>query len=296
MSAVEKAVRDMLDRFSQVASLSETLILDGELMWLNALVSEADRSPDPDSIVVGHIPIRELGVAVYACDSQLLRDEAVTPGYLDYLHQLVSRTAMLASEIARSAAALYDGKGVRTSFRSNNLTFFHHGAETPLALARIELELIGRIRAILIPESQAVRLKAYIAAHHFDLVQIESMTKVRPARLDSLELLVDVVRALGDDEPEVFALDRRRTEVERWRLSPGATARHLASNRKGPDLYRMLSEAVHGGALIQAEWFESNAGELPFGVRLLGRVAEVLRFELTELHFAIERLSKVTDL
>ncbi|MDF2916445.1 MAG: hypothetical protein K0S70_662 [Microbacterium sp.] len=91
----------------------------------------------------------------------------------------------------------------------------------------MELEVIGRIRAIIRPDSQPQRVKAYVAARAYDLGELEKMTGVAAPYLPTLQALVPALESL-EGEPDVFR-DPRASEapLERWRLRPGAAARWL---------------------------------------------------------------------
>lgn len=262
-------MRSAFDRASDATRLPA---FDWEAQWFAGLLASAgELAPDYPASEATHLD----WAFQVAENSALSSDESAAPGITEYVSHLMGRTAVLAGQTIGMFRAQYRGGAV-----------MHLGVETPLALTRMTLEIIGRTRAIVVPETQGMRVKAYIGARTYDLHNVAEMTGERqPAREALLTLALAVAEM--DGEPEVYrALKRNERPVERWRLNPGAAARHLAGKNKGPDLYWKLSEAVHGGGLIAESWFAHGEA---FGVQLVRRCAETLRSELVELNAAYLR-------
>lgn len=240
---------------------------DGEAQWFAALLASGDElAPDYPASEATHLD----WAFQVAEGSALADDERIAPGITEYVGHLMERAA----ELCRQTLSLF-----REQYRTD--APMHLGVETPFALTRMELEVIGRIRAIIVPAATGARVKAYVAARHYDLKNAEVMTKTPQKDLEELEALIPRIEPL-DGEPNVHRFaDPSKPPLERWRLNPGAAARHLASSNKGPKLYWQLSEAVHGGGLVQKAWFAHGES---FGFELIRRCIEVLRAELVELN------------
>lgn len=262
-------LRDSLNRVKDATKLPA---FDWEAQWFAGLIA-ADGDIEDD------YPAREATHLDWAFlvddNSALASDELLARGISEYVGHFMTRAAMLGRQTVEMFNELY---------REN--VVMHIGVETPLALTRMELEVIGRIRAIITPGEQPKRLKAYVAARHYDLNEVTKMTGTEQQGLAELMALVPTLEAL-DGEPEVYREVRdREAALERWRLRPGAAARWLAASRRAPDLYWKLSETVHGGGLVQESWFAHGEA---FGVELVRRCAETLRSELVELNKAYLR-------
>ncbi len=262
-------LRDSLTRAEDATKLPA---FDWEAQWFAGLLA-ADGDIEDD------YPARDATDLDWAFQvhehSALASDEGLTPGITGYVGHLMSRAATLGQQTIVMFAELYHENVV-----------MHIGVETPLALTRMELEVIGRIRAIVTPEEQTQRVKAYVAARYYDLNEAAKMTENEQPGLAELIALVPTLEAL-DGEPEVYREVRsREAPLERWRLHPGAAARWLHGRRRTPDLYWKLSEAVHGGGIIEESWFAHREA---FGVELVRRCAETLRSELVELNSAYLR-------
>lgn len=258
--------------FDRAADATRLPAFDWESQWFAGLhAARSELAPGYSAEEATHLD----WVFRVAEGSALADDESVAPGITEYVGHLMGRTAVLAGQTIDMFRAEYRGGAV-----------IHLGVETPLALTRMTLEIVGRTRAIIVPETQGMRVKAYIGARSYDLHNVSEMTgEQQPAR-DQLEALALAVAHM-DGEPEVYrVLKRNEPPVARWRLNPGAAARHLASSSKGPDLYWKLSEAIHGGGLIAESWFAHGEA---FGVQLVRRCAETLRNELVELNAAYLR-------
>lgn len=258
--------------FTKVREATELPAFDWEAQWFAGLLAADDE-------LALDFPAREAidnGWAFVVHEqSALASDEIVTPGITAYVAQLMGRAAMLGRQTAEMFRMQYRGAVV-----------MHLGVETALALTRMELEVIGRIRAIIVPSAQPHRLKAYVAARAYDIGELEKMTGVESPDISALQALVPTLESL-EGEPEVFREPRNgEAPLERWRLRPGAAARWLHGRRKTPDLYWKLSEAVHGGGIIEESWFANGEA---FGVELVRRCAETLRSELVELNAAYLR-------
>lgn len=255
--------------FQRVIEATELPAFDWEAQWFAGLLAvDGELAPDfPAREAVGN------GWAFLVHErSALASDESLTPGITAYVAQLMGRAAVLGRQTAEMFGAQYQGGAV-----------LHLGVETPLALTRMELEVIGRIRAIITPDAQSQRVKAYVAARSYDLGELEKMTDAVSPDLPRLQALLPTLEAI-EGEPDVFReLRASDAPLERWRLRPGAAARWLHGRRKTPDLYWKLSEAVHGGGLIEDSWFAHREA---FGVELVRRCAETLRSELVELNSA----------
>ena len=262
-------LRDAFDRVSEATRLPA---FDWDAQWFaGLLVSGGELAPGYPASDATHLD----WAFQVAEDSALSSDESTAPGVTEYVGHLMGRTAVLAAQTTDMFRAQYRGGAV-----------MHLGVETPLALTRMTLEIIGRVRAIILPDVQGMRVKAYIGARLYDLRNVAEMTGEQQPALADLAALAHSVAAM-DGEPDVHrALKRNEPPVERWRLNPGAAARHLAGKNKGPDLYWKLSEAVHGGGLIAESWFAHGEA---FGVQLVRRCAETLRSELMELNAAYLR-------
>lgn len=261
-------LQSALDRASAATRLPA---FDWGAQWFAALlVSGGELAPDYPASEATH-----LDWAFRVADgSRLDRDEQIAPGITEYIGHHMGRTAVLANQTIDMFREQYN-VGVT----------MHLGVETSFALTRMLLELVGRIRAIIVPDVPGMRVKAYIGARHYDLVNIVKMTGDPQPALQELEALIPTVEKL-DGEPEVHRDVRGRPALDRWHLNPSAAAKHLASTNKGPKLYWKLSEAVHGGGLIGESWFAHGEA---FGVQLVRQCAETLRNELMELDAAYLR-------
>lgn len=262
-------LRDAFDRADTATRLPA---FDWEAQWFAGLLaSGGDLAPDYLASDATHLD----WAFQVAAESALSSDESTTPGIIEYVGHLMGRTAVLARQTIDMFRAQYRGGAV-----------MHLGVETPLALTRMTLEIIGRIRAIIVPDEPGMRVKAYIGARHYDLTNVTHMTGAPQPALEELEALASTVQSLSG-QPNVFRGPRPdEALVQRWHLNPGATPRHLAGRNRGPDLYWKLSEAVHGGGLVGEAWFANGEA---FGVELVRRCADTLRFELTELNAAYLR-------
>lgn len=261
------------ESFSRVTDATTLPAFDWEAQWFAGLHAAADGDIEDD------YPARDATHLDWAFrvheNSALASDEGLTPGITEYVGHLMSRAATLGRQTVGMFAELY---------REN--VVMHTGVETPLALTRMELEVVGRIRAIVTPKEQTQRVKAYVAARYHDLNEAAKMTENEQPGLVELAALVPTLEAL-DGEPEVYREVRNReAPLERWRLHPGAAARWLHGRRRTPNLYWKLSEAVHGGGIIKESWFANSEA---FGVKLVHRCAETLRSELVELNSAYLR-------
>lgn len=216
--------------------------------------------------------------------SRLGAGEREAPGYIDYVRQASLRAARLAQTIADGVQRVY------ANVEDDDFMVFHFGIEAPLALARTELELIGRIRAMLTPSDLGLRLKAYAALHHYDLTRVEDATKYRDPMLDALKALVPKLERLTASEPDSrrYLSDRLEDEnqqlLDLWRVESTAAIRYLSSpENHAVWLFRRLSDAVHGGILVESMWFRPNTRGNVFGYVMLQRVGEMMRVELEDL-------------
>nr|WP_017202718.1 hypothetical protein [Microbacterium barkeri] len=268
----ERSLSHLRSAFERVATAARLPAFDWEAQWFAGLLaSGGELAPDYPASEATHLD----WAFQVAPSSALASDEARAPGVTEYVAHLMGRAATLADQTTEM---------FREQYREN--VTMHLGVETSFALTRMLLELIGRIRYIIVPEQQSMRVKAYVGSRHYDLRQVQEMTGTAQPESVNLEALASTLDALPG-EPQVYRDTRRDgSALDRWHLNPGAAARHLASRSKGPDLYWRLSEAVHGGGLISQTWFAHGEAH---GVELVRRCAEVLRFELTELNAAYVR-------
>lgn len=217
--------------------------------------------------------------------SRLSESERVAPGYIDYLRQAVLRSARLAQTVANGVERVYE------SVDDDDFMVFHFGIEAPLALARTDLELMGRIRAMLTPQDVGLRLKAYVALHHYDLVRVEKASGFRDTQLDSLEALVPILDRMTAAEPNSRRYEGQRLSgdetlqlLDEWRVESTAAVRHLSSpEAKAIWQFRRLSDAVHGGVLVESMWFRPNSRGAVFGYAMLQQLGEMIRVELLDL-------------
>lgn len=260
--------------FEQIVEATTRPAFDWETQWFAGLrASGGELAPDyPAAEAV------DLDWAFHVHEnSALASDEQLAPGITEYLAQLMGRAAVLGRQTAGMFRELYRDKVV-----------MHTGVETAFALTRMELEVIGRIRAIIVPDEQPKRVKAYWAARTHDLAEAKKMTGVEQPGAAELAALLPTLEAL-DGEPDV----RRKSPpkmsdppLDRWEIHAGAAARWLQASNKAPDLYWKLSEALHGGGIVQEAWFANGEA---FGVDLVRRCGESLRSELVELNAAYIR-------
>lgn len=219
-----------------------------------------------------------------AAGSRLSAAEREAPGYIDYIRQASLRAARLAQTVADGVQRVY------ANVEDDDFMVFHFGIEAPLALARTELELIGRIRAMLTPPNLGLRLKAYAALHHYDLKRVEVASQYRDPMLDALEALVPKLERMTTSEPDSrrYLDDQLKDEnqqlLDLWRVESTAAVRYLSSpEEKAVWHFRRLSDAVHGGILVESMWFRATARGFVFGYLMLQRVGEMIRVELEDL-------------
>lgn len=267
-------LHELQQLFTRVVEATRLPSFDWEAHWLNSLVL-ADDEIAPD------FPAREAVSDEWAFliheSGWLASDERIAPGIAAYVGTLMGRAAVLGRQAAEMFHDVYREKVVT-----------HLGVEAAFALTRMELEVIGRARAIVVPTLQGQRVKAYVAARLYDLGLAGKMTGAEADEIAELTALIPTLEEL-DGEPEVFQdppPKRTKPPLKRWTLNAGAAARWLHASKKGPDLYWKLSEAVHGGAVIEEAWFANGEA---FGVELVRRCGENMRSELTELNAAYLR-------
>jgi hypothetical protein len=222
--------------------------------------------------------------------------ERLAPGYIDYIRQASLRAARLSQTIAEGVLAVY------LDVRDDDIWVFHHDIEAPITLSRTALELIGRVRSAVTPNNIALGVKSYVALQHYDLDRVLKATGGRDPRVAELEGLVPALERATDREPDSrryensYERNEARRTIDRWRVESTAAIRYLATadiQPKGEEqavsVFRRLSDAVHGGVLIEPMWFRPNANGRIFGFWMLQRVGTMLRFELDELRTALER-------
>lgn len=150
-----RSLEELQRLFTRVVEATRLPGFDWEAHWLNSLVL-ADGEIAPD------FPARETMSDEWAFliheNGWLASDERIAPGIAVYVGTLMGRAAVLGRQAAEMFHDVYREKVVT-----------HLGVEAAFALTRMELEVIGRARAIITPTLQGQRVKAYVSARLHDL-------------------------------------------------------------------------------------------------------------------------------
>ena len=239
------------------------------------------------------VPITETVTADQTdATSAIANVERLVPGYTDYLRQSVLRAARLAQTVTENIERVY------ANVERDDFMVFHFGIEVPLALARTDMELLGRVGAMLRPANIGVRAKAAAGLLHYDLAQLPPEVMRGDRRRETLESLVPALEALTDAEPNRWQRwrDRRDNETEEkwvishWNVGASRALNYLSKSYSDVSpLYQQLSAAVHGGALVENVIFRPNRTGAVYGYVLLRHVCELLQHELVEMKLLLQQ-------
>lgn len=223
-------------------------------------------------------------------DCQLSVVERLVPGYIDYVRQSSLRAARLAQTVAEGIERVY------ASVAPDDFMVFHFGIEAPLALARTDLELLGRIGAMVRPADMGLRAKSFAGLLHYDLNQLPPEVMRGDTRREDLEASVEQLESLTEAEPNRWRGRRERqgrqsydqAVLAHWNVSASVAMNYLSKPFHSVyPLYQRLSAAVHGGALLESVMFRQNERGFVYGYILLRDVSELLRSELDDLSSAL---------